>query len=143
MAVSDTTKSNDIFSTVRTVIYNASPTVTDTSGTHVAPVYAKYNDKQTNTPQIVIESSTTTEGTYKFSSTQGKKLINISASCYYNTPKGCDSLGDQITNAVKTAVDNGTIQDIELVGVSEDVAFINPDEMKFHLKTITFTFDKE
>jgi len=63
--------------------------------------------------------------------------------CYYTTTLGVDQLADTIKAAIKTACENQTISGMELVGISENYAFVNPGDMKFHLKTLTLTFDRE
>jgi hypothetical protein len=141
MSISDDSLRVDVFNTIRTIIVSVSPVVTNTttSATTVASIRAAYNDKTTTTPQIVIEPAVIDEDSWKFSSFQGKKSINVTVECYYKNSLGVDQLTDQVTKAVKEA----SISGMELVAVSSDVAFVNPNMAKFHLTAITFTFDRE
>jgi hypothetical protein len=79
------------------------------------------------------------ESGYKFGSGQGRKFMNITVECYSENTLGIDQLSSQVRDAISTA----SIDGMELVAVSSDYAFTNPDVNKFHLKTITFTFDRE
>ena len=148
MAINDATLSSDVFTTVRSVIVNAVPKITYTdksaaSKTKTASVLAQYNDKTPSAPQIVILPSDVSEDSWRFGGTEGKKFINVMLECYYTTTLGVDQLADTIKAAIKTACENQTISGMELVGISENYAFVNPGDMKFHLKTLTFTFDRE
>ena len=148
MAISDDTLSSDVFTTIRAVIVASAPKITYTdkasaSKTKTASVYAQYNDKTPTSPQIIIIPADVSEDSWRFGGTEGKKLINVGIECYYKTTLGIDQLADTIEAAIKTAVENSTITGMDLVGVSENYAFVDPSQMKFHLKTLTFTFDRE
>ena len=141
MSISDDTISVDVFNDVRTAIVSASPIVTNstTSKTKTATVLAAYNDKATTTPQIVINPAAIDESEWRFGSFQGKKIINVSVECYYSNTLGVDQLSDTVMKAIRETAFDG----MELIAVTSDYAFTNPNEMKFHLKTITFTFERE
>lgn len=141
MTISDSTLSTTFWTDTRAIIVAAAPYVTNstTSGTTAASINAAYNDKTASRPQIIINPINYSEDTYKFGSNQGKKLINLTVDCYASNSLGMDQLADQVIDAMK-----GTdIDDAEIVAISTDVAFVNPNEAKFHLKSITFTYDRE
>ena len=129
-----------MFNAVRSAIVNSNPKVTESTGKfRRASVKAVYDDAKVTTPQIIISPLSVLESEYTFGSNDGKKLINVSVDCYYNNTLGIDQLSDQVTKAVK----DEDYEVLDLVGVSSDYAFVNPNEAKFHLKTVTFTFLKE
>lgn len=139
MTINDNTLSNDVFTAIRTIIVAAAPKVTTSSGTKTASVLAAYNDKTNSVPQVIIYPVSYSEDNWKFSSSQGKKMINVLVECYYKTSLGVDQLQDIVTHAIKTT----DISGMELVGVIVDTAFVNPNDQKYHMKGITFVFDRE
>ena len=140
MTISNATISSDVWYSVKTAIYNASPTVTLT-GTEVkqASVIPSYKSSRTTTPQIVVNPIEKSESEYKFGANRGRMFINITVDCYYSTTLGVDQLADQ----VEEAVSNYDFGNMELVAMSSDYAYTDPSAQDFHLKSITFSFDKE
>jgi hypothetical protein len=49
-----------------------------------------------------------------------------------------EQLADIVSEAVKTTAFDG----MELIGVTTDYAFVNPNLAKYHSKTITFIFER-
>ena len=140
MTVSNATISADVWTAVKAAIENASPIVTlSTSATKSAAVEAVYVNKRTTTPQIVVNPIQKEESEYKFGATRGRMFINITVDCYYKNTLGIDQLADQVEEAIA----NEDFGNMELVGISSDYAYTDPNEADFHLKSITFTFDKE
>jgi len=141
MAISDATISSDVWTTIRTIIVAAAPKITNstTSSTKTAGVYASYNDKNFKMPGIVIDPAEISESDYKFGTNIGKRFINVTIGCYYKNTLGTDQLSDQVIHAMSQADLSG----MELVGFSTDQAFVDQNQAKFQLKTITFTFDRE
>ena len=135
MAISDSTLNSNVWTEVKNIIVAATPKV----GTKVASVKASYNDESTSKPIIILYPAETSEDQYKFGSPYGKRFINVTVECIYKNTTGIDELADTVETAIRTA----TIDGMELVAVSSDYAFVNPNESKFHLKSITFTFDRE
>jgi hypothetical protein len=142
MAISDTSLSVDVFNTVRSVLLNASITVTNgtaTTDTSSAGLYASFNDKNASRPQVIINPIMVDEDSYKFGSTRGKKFINITIDCFYKNTLGIDQMHDQVVNALSST----SIDGIDLVGVTTDVDFDSPGDQKYHRKSGTFTFTRE
>lgn len=145
MSISDNTLSVDVWNTVRSVLVEASIKITNTTtaGTKTASVLASYNDKKPSVPQIIIQPIDSDESEYKFGSSNGRKFINVTIECYYQNTLGVDQLSDGSKAAIREACEDGTITGMDLVGVTETYAFTDPNQTKFHLKTVTFTFDRE
>ena len=141
MSISDSSLSVDVFSEVRSKIVAAAPYVTNstTSETTLAQVRAAYNDKEPVRPQIVINPIEKDEANWKFGGTEGKKFININIECYYKNTLGVDQLADSVETALKANDING----IDLIGVVSSYAYTNPVLIKYHMKGITFTYDRE
>lgn len=144
MAISDSTLTVDVYGAVRTFLLATAPYVTNTTSatTTAAVVNAAYNDKQPQKPQLIINPATYTESNFKFDNSRighGRKFINVTVDCYAGTSLGTDQLHDQIRDALADYSFDG----MELVALSSDQAFINPNLNKYHLKSIIFTFDRE
>ena len=139
--VSDSTLSTDVFTEIRNKIVAAAPYVTNstTSSTSAASILAVHNDTKTTIPQIVINPIVYDEANWKFGGTEGKKFINVIIDCYYKNTLGIDQMSDQVLTALKV----NDISGIDLVGVTGDYAFNVNNEAKFHLKSTTFTYDRE
>jgi len=135
MTISDSTLNSDVWTTIRTLLVAAAPTAEGT----LASVKASYNDEDVAKPIIIVYPAETSENEYKFGSSYGKRFINVTVECYYKNTLGIDQLADTVEDTIR----NATIAGMELVAVSSDYAFVNPNESKFHLKSITFTFDRE
>ena len=141
MAINDATISSDVWTTIKNIIVAAAPKTTNgTSGaTRKAGIYASYNDEKFKMPGIIIDPAEISESEYKFGSNVGKRFINITIGCYYNNTLGTDQLADQVNAALASADING----MELVGFDSTQAFVDQNQAKFQLKTITFTFERE
>lgn len=143
MSISDATISNDVFDVVRTTLVAANISVTEAGNTRKSSVLAQYNDKKPTLPQIVITPIDISEDSYRFGGKYGKKFINVIVECYYPNTYGVDVMADATREAIITAMDNGSITGMDLSAITESYGFINQDENKFHLKSITFTFIRE
>jgi len=141
MTISDDTLNVDVFNTIRTLLISASPKVTNTTtlATKTATVLSSYNDESVSVPQIIINPIKIDESEWKFGSFQGKKIINVEIECYYEKSVGVEQLSDIVSKTIKEA----TITGLDLIAVTSDYAFISPNDNKFHLKTLTFTFVRE
>jgi hypothetical protein len=141
MSISDTTISTDVFTSIRNKLVAAAPYITNssTSATTTARIDAVFSDRSNSIPQIVIEPIISDEGEWKFGSSEGKKLINITITSYYKNSLGVDQLYDQISAALKANDING----ISLVGITTDYSFGEVNDKKFHSKLATFTYDRE
>ena len=136
MTISNSTLYTDLWTEVRTVLVAASLTAESTA----ASVSASYNDKKQTTPQVIIEQIEKSEGPrYKFGSNEGKKTVNVTITAYYKNTLGVDQLKQQIEVAMKA----NEFDDLILIGMSVDNAFINPNEAKYHSSSLTFTYDRE
>ena len=81
-----------------------------------------------------------TEDTFKFNDSEGKKEINVNIDCYYKNTAGVDEMADQIETAIKA----NSIDGINLTSLSSAWAEpLTPNETKFHIKTVTATYDRE
>ena len=141
MAITDSTINSSVWTEVRSKIVAAAPYVTNssTSATTAAAINAAYNDKIPTRPQIIIHPINMSEGEWKFGGNQGRKFIDIMVDCYYKNSLGIDQMADQVEDTLKT----NEIAGIELVGITSDVAFDVSGENKYHLKSITFSYDRE
>lgn len=138
MAISDSTLTADIFDSIRTKLVAANLAITD-GAVYPASIGASFNDKNPSRPQIIITPVTYDEGTYKFSSKQGKKSVNVVVEVFYSNTLGIDVLSDRVVDIIK----DNDIDGLNLVGVASDYAFNSPGDNKWHLKTLTFGFDRE
>jgi hypothetical protein len=141
MAINNSTISVDVWTTIRSIIVAANPVVTNsqTGSTTLASVRASYNDTEPARPQIIIQPMGYDESQYKFGSGVGRRMINLTIECYHSSTLGIDQLGDIVANAVQSTIIDG----IELVGITTDYAYNTSADQKYHLKTVTFSFDRE
>ena len=141
MTISNSTLYTDVWNTIRTILVSTPiyVTISTTSETTAASIVAEYNDKSPSRPQIVLHSMDKSEDGYFFGGNEGKKLIDVTVDCYYSNSLGMDQLSEQVENLVK----NNVITEMELVGITTDTAFTNPNTTKYQFKTIVFTYDKE
>ena len=137
--VSDSSIATDVWSEIRSILVSSNLQVTTNDGVKDASIEASYNDKNTSKPQVIIYPISHDESEWKFGSFEGKKLINVQLEIYHNTTRGIDQLEGQVLEPIK----NTEIPGIELVGITTDYAFTNPMLTKYHLKTITLTYDRE
>jgi len=141
MAITDSTLYTSVFTEIRNKIVAKAPYVTNstTGATTLASIKAVFNDETPVRPQIVIEPVSKSESSFKFSSTEGKKFINITIECYYKNTLGIDQLAEQVEEALKV----NDISGIDLVGITSDYALNLDNEDKYHLKTLTASYDRE
>lgn len=139
--VSDQTLATDVFTAVRTILVNASlATTTGTSPVQTASaiVAASYNDKTPARPQIILRPAAISESEYKFGSTRGRQFINVVVECYGTSTLSVDQLQDQSVFALS----ENTIDGLQLVGYTSDYSYFSISDAKYHVKTITFNFDR-
>lgn len=141
MVISDSTVSVDVFSAVRTALVAAALKITEENGgatktASVVPAYA--NDRKT-TPQVVINPIAKSEDQFKFGKTTGRQFINVTIECYYITTRGIEQLSDQVETAIKATTFDG----MDLVGITSDFGFSDPNFGQYYVKSLTFTFDRE
>lgn len=79
------------------------------------------------------------EGEWKFGSYEGHKFLNVTVDCYDKRTAGIDELYDQVQYALK----NNVISGVQLIAVASDVGFSSVNDNKYHVKTGTFTYDRE
>lgn len=141
MTISNTNTSVEVWNQVRTKLVAASLTASNssTSDTYTANINATYNDKSGARPQVIINPIVMDEEGFKFGGTTGKKMINVVIDIYSGTTEYSDQLADQ----VKNALDDNDISGIDLVSIAEDAAFSSPGGQKYHLKTLTFAYQRE
>jgi hypothetical protein len=141
MAIADTTLSVDVWNAIKDALVAIAPVVTNTStsATSLVSVRAAYNDEKDKPPVIVIEPATFSEDSYAFSSTEGKKLINVSVLCYGNNGLQCSQLIDQVNTKLKL----NDIDGIDLVGVTTDYAFNVSNQSKIQLVSGVYTYVRE
>jgi hypothetical protein len=144
MSISDNTLSVDIFTTIRTVLVDADIVITkDDSSTKSASIKPAYVNDRAAMPLIVVNPIAKTEDTFKFGSNQGKKSIAVTVDCYYITTRGIEQMSDQVEAAIKTAVSDGTITEMDLVEITSDYGFVDPNNGTYYIKSLTFIFDRE
>jgi hypothetical protein len=141
MSISDATISVDVFSAVRAALVAAAIKVTDETGgaTKTASIMPAYINDRKTTPQVVINPIAKSEEQYKFGKTTGRQFINVTVECFYTTSKGIEQMSD----AVETAIKATTFDGMELVGITTDYGFVDPNYGHYHVKSLTFTFDRE
>lgn len=139
MAITDSTIDTELFIAVRTILVSAS--LSTTSGTTVtaAQIAASYNDKELSRPQVIIYPISDNEVKDKFGSNYGKRFLNIDIDCYANNTLKVDQLSQQI----KSALSENVIDGVDLIGITTDYAFQQPGNNKYHLKNLTFTYQRE
>lgn len=140
--VNDQTLASDTWSGIKTLLVAANlATTTGTSPTSVvsAPVVATFNDKIVPRTQVVVTPASISESEYKFGGSRGKRFINVSIECYGPSTLAVDQLQDQVVYALSENVIDG----LQLVGYTSDYSYGGIGENKFHLKTITFNYDRE
>lgn len=137
--VQDATLATDIFTELRTALVAGAITVTSTAGTETATIASSFNDQKTSSPQVIIYPIDQDEGEWKFSSYEGKKLINVPLEIFHKNTHGLDQLHNQVYQIVK----ENEIDGVELVGITSAYSFTNPELVKYHTKTINLTYDRE
>lgn len=141
MAINDSTLSVDVWNDIRAKLVATGLYVTNskTGTTTSASIRASYHDETATRPQVIINPINYDEANWYFGSKHGKKMINVFIECYYKNTLGIDQLSDQVLDAVK----DNDISGVNLIGITTDYAFSDPNENKYQLKTITLTYDRE
>jgi hypothetical protein len=142
MSITDANITSSLWNEVKSILVASAPYVTagvESTDTVVASIKGTYSDTAASRPTIVINPIVMDEGEWKFGSNQGHKFLNITIDCYYSRSLGVDELFDQVQHALKTNVING----VELVAVASDIGFSSANDNKYHVKTGTFTYDRE
>lgn len=134
MAINNQTISSDMFTDIRSRLVSESITI---SGSSVS-IKAQYNDETDNLPVIVIVPIGINEIMDVFDDTEGTKTIPVTIEVYASNTAKLDNISDQVRYALK----QNDISGINLVEINEDYAFTNPNESKFHLKTLVFNYEK-
>ena len=131
MTISDSTIRTDVWTAVKNKIVAAALG---------ADVNGNYKDKlSVKKPQIVIAPINKDEAEFKFGSINGKKTINIFIDVYADTSLIADTLAQGIDNAL---VQND-IDGMDLIALSSDTAFVNPQEIKYKLVNLVYTYQRE
>lgn len=116
----------------------------DDGNTKNASVKPAFVNDRTAMPLLVVqEVAKPSEADYKFGSNEGKKTLAVTVDCYTITSKGVEQLGEQVESAIKTALGNGTLIGIDLIDISSDNSFVDPNFGSYKNKSITFTFLRE
>lgn len=141
MAINDTSISVSVWDAVKAKLVAAAPTVSNlsTSATTAASIRAAYNDTEPARPQIILNPAIIDEADWKFGGTQGKKIINVLVECYADKSSYVDQLWDQVRAAL--VIDD--IDGVDLRAIASDYAFSSPGDQKFHMKSGTFTYERE
>ena len=140
MVITDNNISTSVFNEIRTVLVAASLHTTNstTSVETTASVLAAYNDQASNKTQVVIVPITKAEDTFFFSSTEGKKTINVMIECYANNTLGIDQLSDQVETALKV----NSIVGINLEDINTDYTLTMENDQKFYRKTVIAVYGR-
>jgi len=141
MAVTDINLSTDMYSEIRSILVSANPIVTNSSSsaTTAASIYAEYNDKTMTRPQIVLHSVSPELKAWKFGDTTPSKFVTVIIDCYYTNSLGIDQLYDQVVYALE----NNRVDNLELVGITSDIAFNVASNNKYQMKSVILTYDRE
>lgn len=141
MAITDATLDTSVWEEVRSLLVANAPYITNpsTSETTTANIRASFKDEKTARPQIVIHPINYDESGWTFNSREGKKMISVVIDCYGSASVYADQLYQQVAHILK----HNDIAGIELVGVVNDVALNLSQNNKYHMKSGTFTYDRE
>jgi hypothetical protein len=140
--MNDSTLHVDVWNAIRTALVSTSIYITNSStgATTAASIEASYNDKS-GRPQIIIVPISIAESEFRFGSSYGKRFIDVTLECYYKNTLGIDQMADQVESIIRGAVLPNF--GMELIGVVSDYSYAGINENKNHLKSITFSFDRE
>jgi hypothetical protein len=142
MSITDASLNTTIWNEIKDVLVDANIYITassQSSDTVIATINASYNDKLAHKPQVCIYPIQFDESEWKFSSNEGKKLINVTTECWAGNTLNVDELAQQVAYAVK----HNPIDGISLIGITSNYAFNTAADSKFHMKVVQFTFDRE
>mgnify|MGYP007100043643 CR=1 FL=1 len=140
--VSDQTLSSDVWTSVKTLLVAANlATTSGTTPTVVSSpvIAATYNDKTVQRGLVVVSPASVSESEYKFGSTRGHKFINMTIECYGPSTLAVDQLQDQVVHTLS----ENEISGLQLVGYTSDYSYGGVGDNKFHVKAITFNYDRE
>ena len=141
MAITDQNLSTSVWDAVRTKLVSGNIVVTNssTSATTAATINASYNDKAVTKPQVSLYPIDSDETFDKFSTTEGKKIINVIVDCTYKNSLGADQLYDQVCYLLK----QDDVVGIDLIGLTTNFVFQDPTDAKYHIKSATFSYGRE
>ena len=141
MTINDSTIYVDIFGEIRTILVAESVQVTNstTGATKTASVKASFSDKDLPTPLVIVNGSEKDMAQFKFGGARGKELINVTVDCYYKTTLGVAQMASQVEDAMLNASWSG----MDIVGVNSTDGFLEVNSTNYHIKSITFTFNRE
>ena len=141
MTISDSTLYVDIFADIRAVLVAAAITTTNsqTSATKLASVSGNFNDDDLPKPLVIINGSEKDMARFKFGKARGREFVNVTIDCYY---KGSLGIG-QMASQVEAAMLDNSWDGMDIIAVSSTDGFLEVNEAKYHIKSITFTFDRE
>ncbi len=140
MAISDETLSSDIWKTIRQTLVDASITI-DSKSVTIQASNADTTDNNGSARKvfIIIHPVNLDETKDKFGSNQGKKFINIFIDCIYNKVGFVEELADKVNYILSEA----NISGLDLVGITSDSAFTDPNRKKYHEKNLSFAYMRE
>lgn len=141
MSISDTTISVDVFSAVREALVASAIKITQENGgaTKTASVTPTYLNDRKTVPQVVISPIVIDKRLDKFGGTKGRQFISVTVECVYTDTRGIEQMSDQVV----ASIEGVTFDGMELVGWTSDSSFVDPNFGQYHVKSITFTFDRE
>lgn len=141
--MNDSTLHQDVWQSVRTLLVSTSDPIkitnTATAVTTQVSIVAAFNDTGKR-PQIVIVPITVSESNYKFGGLYGQRFIDVTIECYGTLGVYVDQMADQVDTKIRAALPN---LGMELVAVTTDYSEAGVGENKNHLKSLTFSFDRE
>ena len=143
MAIADSTLAQNTWTDVKATLVASSITTSILSGSTTTSVSANitgdFPDSTISKPQIVILPVFIDESDYKFGGSYGKRTINVVIEVYARRSKEVDELADKVRESLK----GNALDGLNLMGISEDYAFTSPGDVKTHLKTLTFSYERE
>jgi len=141
MTVSDSTVYIDIFTDIRSILVSANLATTNSStgATSTATIAADYNDKAPNKTQVIINGADKDMSRFKFGKARGREFINVTIDCYDPKTLGVAQLASQVEEAILSASWPG----MSIVAVSSNQGFLTVNDTRYHIKSLTFTFDRE
>lgn len=141
MAITDSALTSSVWEAVKDELVSLAPFVTNstTAETSAASIKAVYNDSNGSRPQIVIRPIGHQESGWKFGSYEGKKFITVDIDFYYQNTLGIEQMYDQVVAQLKT----NPIDGIQLIAIASDYGFSTENSDKYHVKTLTLSYDRE
>jgi hypothetical protein len=139
--VSDNAINVSVWDGIRTALTQSTMYVVNstTNASVRASVEAQYSDTL-GRPQVVILPMEISESNFKYSSSTGKRIMNVTIECYYSNTLGIEQLADQVDNLIKAAVPT---LGMDLTGITSSYGYAGTGTFKNHLLSLTYTFDRE